>query len=88
MANDQGLLEKKKRLVTGAVISDARNKTITVQVERKVKHPIYNKIIKKTSRFHAHDENNMYKKGDIVNIEVSKPLSRTKNWIVIGKVEK
>lgn len=88
MVNDTVLIEKKKRSLTGIVISDKRDKTITVRVERKVKHPVYNKIIKRSSKFHAHDENNAYKIGDMVNIEVSKPLSSTKNWIAVSKVEK
>ena len=80
-------MTKVARTLTGEVVSDARNKTVTVMIERRVKHPLYGKYIKKFTKYHAHDENNQYKIGDIVVIAHSKPLSKTKFWIVQSKVE-
>ncbi|KIA80137.1 MULTISPECIES: 30S ribosomal protein S17 [Chromobacterium] len=76
------------RTLTGVVVSDKMDKTVTVLVERKVKHPIYGKIIRRSKKFHAHDENNEFKAGDIVVISESRPLSKTKSWVVTGLVEK
>jgi small subunit ribosomal protein S17 len=73
---------------TGVVSSNKMNKTITVAVERKVKHPIYGKFVKKTSKFHAHDEKNECAVGDIVRIMESRPLSKTKRWRLVEIVEK
>jgi small subunit ribosomal protein S17 len=73
---------------TGVVSSNKMNKTITVAVERKVKHPIYGKFVKKTSKFHAHDEKNECTVGDIVRIMESRPLSKTKRWRLVEIVEK
>ena len=70
------------RSYVGKVVSDARNKTVTVLIERRVKHPLYGKIVKKFKKYHAHDETNQYKNGDLVVIVESKPLSKTKTWIV------
>ena len=72
----------------GVVSSNKMNKTITVAVERKVKHPIYGKFLKKTTRFHAHDEKNECSVGDVVKIMESRPLSKTKRWRLIEIVEK
>jgi small subunit ribosomal protein S17 len=72
----------------GVVSSNKMNKTITVAVERKVKHPIYGKFVKKTTRFHAHDEKNECAVGDIVKIMESRPLSKTKRWRLVEVVEK
>ena len=72
------------RSYVGKVVSDVRNKTITVLVERRVKHPLYGKIVKKFKKYHAHDETNQYKIGDVVTIIESKPISKTKSWIVQG----
>ena len=82
--------EKKslKRTLIGRVVSDKRAKTVTVQVERRVKHPIYGKIVIKSSKYHAHDENGEYKLGDTIEITESRPLSKTKNWVVTRLVEK
>ena len=71
-----------KRLLSGKVISSNSNKTIVVEVERRVKHKMYKKIIKKVKKYHAHDENNEFKRGDIVTIQESKPISKMKSWIV------
>lgn len=80
--------QKVVRSLIGKVVSDARDKTVAVLVERRVKHPLLGKIIKKFKKYHAHDENNQYKNGDLVMIIESKPLSKTKTWIVDSIVEK
>jgi small subunit ribosomal protein S17 len=72
----------------GVVSSNKMNKTITVAVERKVKHPIYGKFVKKTTRFHAHDEKSECGIGDVVKIMESRPLSKTKRWRLVEVVEK
>ena len=72
-----------KRILQGVVVSDKQDKTVVVSVERQVMHPVYKKIVKKSKKFAAHDENNQYKVGDIVSIEESKPYSKTKTWTVI-----
>lgn len=79
---------KVKRTLIGKVVSDKRAKTITVLVERRVKHPLYDKIVIKSSKYHAHDENGEYKLGDIVEITESRPLSKTKNWVATRLVQK
>ena len=71
-----------KRLLSGVVVSSNSNKTIVVEVTRRVKHKLYKKIIKRTKKYHAHDENNSYKKGDKVTIQETKPISKLKSWIV------
>jgi small subunit ribosomal protein S17 len=76
------------RTLTGKVVSDKMDKTVTVMVERKVKHPVYGKIVRRSNKFHAHDENNEFKIGDIVVISESRPLSKTKSWVVTALVEK
>ena len=68
------------RTLTGRVISDKMDKTITVLVERRVKHPIYGKIVKRSTKVHAHDEENQCRIGDTVTVEQCRPLSRTKTW--------
>jgi small subunit ribosomal protein S17 len=73
---------------TGVVRSNKMEKTITVSVERRVKHPIYGKFVKKTTRFHAHDEKNECQVGDVVKIMESRPLSKTKRWRLVEIVEK
>ncbi len=73
---------------TGVVKSSKMDKTITVAVERKVKHPIYGKFVKKTTKFHAHDEKNECGVGDVVKIMESRPLSKTKRWRLVEIVEK
>jgi small subunit ribosomal protein S17 len=72
----------------GVVTSNKMTKTITVAVERKVKHPIYGKFVKKTTKFHAHDEKNECSIGDLVRIMESRPLSKTKRWRMVEIVEK
>lgn len=80
--------ENSGRSLTGTVVSDKMNKTVTVLVERKVKHPLYGKIIRLSKKYHAHDENNDFHPGDIVVIEECRPLSRTKTWNVARLVQK
>lgn len=77
-----------KRTLIGTVVSDKRAKTVTVLVERRVKHPIYDKIVIKSSKYHAHDENGEYKLGDMIEITESRPLSKTKNWVASRLVQK
>ena len=74
--------------VTGRVVSDKMNKTVTVLVERRAKHPIYGKVVIKSSKYHAHDEGNECKAGDLVEIQASRKLSKTKAWKVLRVVEK
>ena len=73
-----------KRTLSGTVISSNSNKTIVVKVTRRVKHKLYRKIINSSKKYHAHDEKNEYKIGDIVSIMESKPISKLKNWVVIS----
>jgi small subunit ribosomal protein S17 len=75
-----------KRILTGTVVSDKTDKTVTVLVERKVKHPLYGKIIRRSKRYHAHDEENVYKTGERVRIEETKPISKTKTWRVLDRL--
>ena len=83
------MLERNLRKTkTGVVTSSKMHKTITVPVERKVKHPIYGKFVKKTTKFHAHDEKNECGIGDTVKIMESRPLSKTKRWRLVEVVEK
>ena len=80
--------KKNVRVMTGKVVSDKMDKTVTVLVERRVKHPLYGKIIRRSNKFHAHDEENQYKMGDTVVIAESRPLSKTKTWVVSELIEK
>lgn len=77
-----------KRTLVGKVVSDKRAKTVTVLVERRVKHPIYDKIVIKSSKYHAHDENGEYKLGDLIEITESRPISKSKNWVASRLVQK
>lgn len=79
---------KTRKSRIGVVTSDKMDKTITVSVERKVKHPIYGKFLKKTTKFHAHDETNQCGVGDTVRIMETRPLSKTKRWRLVEVVEK
>lgn len=76
------------RSLSGRVVSDKMDKTVTVLVERKVKHPLIGKVVRRSKKFHAHDENNECREGDLVVIEESRPLSKTKAWRVSKIVEK
>ena len=73
-----------KRLLSGTVVSSNSNKTIVVKVTRRVKHKLYKKIISRSKKYHAHDEKNQFKVGDIVSIIESKPISKLKSWIVVS----
>jgi small subunit ribosomal protein S17 len=73
-----------KRILTGTVVSSNTNKTIVVKVTRRVQHKLYKKIISQSKKYHAHDENNSFKVGDIVKIIESKPISKLKSWMVIN----
>lgn len=77
-----------KRRLTGRVVSDKMDKTVTVLVERRVKHELYGKFITRSKKYHAHDEKNEFHTGDTVTIEESRPLSKTKSWRVAALVEK
>jgi small subunit ribosomal protein S17 len=77
-----------KRTLVGKVVSDKRSKTVTVLIERRVKHELYGKIVGKSSKYHAHDEKGEYKMGDLIEITESRPISKTKNWVVTRLVEK
>jgi len=76
-----------KRILIGTVVSDKTDKTVTVKVERKVKHPLYGKIIRRSKKYHAHDEANAFHPGDRVRIEETRPISKTKTWRVIDRVQ-
>lgn len=75
-----------KRVLTGNIVSDKGDKTVVVLVERKVKHPLYGKIIRRSKKYHAHDEGNEYKAGETVRIEETAPISKLKTWKVVDRV--
>jgi small subunit ribosomal protein S17 len=77
-----------KRTLTGTVVSDKMDKTVTVLIERKTKHPVMGKIIRVSKKYHAHDEANECRQGDVVLIEECRPLAKTKSWRVTKLVEK
>jgi small subunit ribosomal protein S17 len=77
-----------RKVRTGIVVSDKSDKTVTVVVERKFAHPLYGKLVKRRKRFHAHDETNQYREGDVVRIMETRPLSKTKRWRVIELLER
>tara|TARA_B100001245_G_C22455212_1_gene233967 strand:- start:94 stop:354 length:261 start_codon:yes stop_codon:yes gene_type:complete len=76
-----------KRILKGKVVSCKNDKTVVVEVTRKVQHKLYKKIIKRNKRFHAHDENNNLNVGEIVSIQESKPISKLKKWVVLSSLE-
>ena len=75
-----------KRVMTGTVVSDKTDKTVVVLVERRVKHPLYGKIIKRSKKYHAHDEGNEFRAGETVRIEETKPISKLKTWRVVDRI--
>ena len=79
---------KNTRTLIGKVVSDKRSKTITVLIERRTKHELYGKIVARSSKYHAHDEKGEYKMGDVVEIAESRPISKTKSWVVTRLVQK
>lgn len=76
-----------RRVLQGLVVSDKMDKTVTVLVERRVRHPLYKKFIRRSKRYHAHDEANAFKLGDTVQIEECRPISKTKSWRVLVEKE-
>ena len=72
------------RILTGIVTSNKADKSVTVKIERKVKHPLYGKVIKRATKVHAHDENNSASVGDIVSVKECRPLSKTKTWTLVS----
>lgn len=76
------------RRLTGRVVSDKMDRTVTVLVERRMKHPLYGKVMIRSKKYHAHDEGNEFHPGDLVTIEETRPISRTKAWKVVAIVEK
>lgn len=76
-----------KRVLQGVVVSDKNTKTVVVQVERRYTHPLLKKTVRRTKKFHAHDENDTFKVGDIVRIEESKPISKNKRWVVLKEAK-
>ncbi|AOY92487.1 30S ribosomal protein S17 [Cupriavidus sp. USMAA2-4] len=76
-----------RRTLVGRVVSDKMDKTVTVLVENRVKHPLYGKYVLRSKKYHAHDEANQYKEGDKVEIQEGRPMSRTKAWVVSRLVE-
>lgn len=75
-----------KRILQGTVVSDKADKTVTVRVERRIMHPIYKKFIRRSKKYAAHDETNQFKVGDVVRIEESRPISKSKKWVVTERV--
>ena len=82
------MTEQTIRTVQGRVVSNKMDKTITVAVERKVKHPIYGKFIKRTTKLHAHDETNQCNEGDVVTVRECRPISKSKTWTLVDVVTK
>ena len=80
--------EASKRTLSGRVVSDKMDKTVTVLVERKVRHPLYGKIITRSKKYHAHDEKNEFHEGDVVLIEECRPMAKTKAWRATKLIEK
>ena len=76
-----------KRILTGTIVSDKGDKTVVVSIERRVKHPLYGKIIKRSKKYHAHDEGNVFKQGETVRIEECAPISKLKTWTVKDRVD-
>ena len=76
-----------KRILTGTIVSDKTDKTVVVKVERRVKHPLYGKIIKRSKKYHAHDEGNEFREGETVRIEETRPISKLKIWKVLERVD-
>ena len=76
-----------KRILVGTIVSDKTDKTVTVLVERKVKHPLYGKIIRRSKKYHAHDEDNAFTTGERVRIEETRPISKTKSWKVLDRIQ-
>jgi len=81
-------VKKEQRTMTGRVVSDKMDKTVSVAIERLIKHPVYGKYIRRTSKLMAHDENNECKEGDTVQIAEGRPISKNKTWSVVSVIER
>lgn len=88
MGTEMSETAKQARTLSGKVVSDRREKTITVLVERRVKHPVYGKIVSKSTKISAHDEDNQCREGDVVTIAETRPISKTKSWKLVDIVER
>jgi len=88
MSEQENTAAESNRIVTGRVISSAMDKSVTVLIERRVKHPLYGKFMRRSTKLHAHDENNECNAGDWVRVEQCRPLSKTKCWRLVEIVEK
>ena len=88
MSEQQATPARNTRTLIGRVVSDKRAKTVTVLVERRAAHELYGKIVARSRKYHAHDENGQYKMGDLVEIAEGRPISKTKSWTVTRLVEK
>ena len=80
--------DKIERTLTGRVVSNKMDKSVTVKIERLVKHPVYGKYIRRSTKLHVHDENNQCEEGDLVTIRQCRPISKTKSWTLVEVVEK
>ena len=74
-----------KRVLYGVVVSDKNDKTIVVEIERRYTHPLFKKTVRRTKKYHAHDEKNVFKEGDLVSIEETAPISKLKRWVALEK---
>jgi len=77
-----------KRILQGVVVSDKNAKTVVVEVERRYTHPLLKKTVRRSKKYHAHDETDQFKVGDIVNIQESRPISKNKRWVVVGEAKR
>lgn len=82
------MIEHQRKVLVGEVVSNKMQKTITVKVERRVRHPIYERVVKRSKKFHAHDEHNQCRQGDIVKIVETRPLSKTKRWRLLEIIQR
>jgi small subunit ribosomal protein S17 len=85
--NEQVKETSSKRTLVGEVVSDKMDKSVTVLIKRQMKHPLYGKIIERSKKYHAHDESNQVKAGDVVEIQEGRPISKTKSWTVTRVVQ-
>jgi len=88
MAENEVVIRGRRKVRVGTVVSDRMDKTVVVAVERMMRHPLYGKTVKRTKKFHAHDENNECRVGDVVEIMETRPLSKTKRWRVARVIQK
>lgn len=88
MSDGSAAGRRRRKVRTGVVVADRADKTVTVVVERRFAHPLYGKQVKRTRKYHAHDEDNAFRVGDTVSIMETRPLSKTKRWRVVERVER